>query len=390
VITRLGLTFLLVPLVARPHAGPPIWADLLIEDDRVVLQLQAELEPIELCFGIEGPWLGPVAPEVQARLERELFDAFRTGFPVTIDGTRTLPELESLVLPVDDPDTDGWLVVKASLVYPTVAPPRRVTIAWDRFEGTEFMGEHYVPMLVKRGREIDMMACLVGEPEFTWHARGPRPHPTTIVLEEPLPDRSPWAIAALSCAVAVVGASFALRRRPVALRVGVLALGIGGTLALGASAGRDGWRFGSVALPAPDQAERLFESLHANIYAAFDADDEDTIYELLARSVDVSLLDELYADIYESLVLREEGGAVCRIDGIDVFERTVRLPGSREGEPRFEVDWGWTVDGLVAHWGHIHRRANRYRATYGVRHDGRSWKIDQMRILEHDRSDDDS
>jgi hypothetical protein len=380
---------LFLTLAVRPHPGPSIWADVRIEDDRVVLELQAELEPIEQCFGIEGPWLGPAAPELQARLERELLEAFRTGFPVTIDGTQVQPELEQLSLPVDDPDTDGWLVVKAHLVYPASAPPRRVTITWDRFGGTEFMGERYVPMLVKRGREVDMMACLEREPSFTWHARGPRAHPRAIVPEEPPPDRSPWAIGALSCAAASALGCFALRRRPLALRAGILVVGLGGALALGTHAGKDAWRFGSAAMPGPDQAERLFEALHAGIYAAFEADDEDTIYELLARSVDVSLLDELYADIYESLVLREEGGAVCRIDGMEVFERDVRLPKEREGDPRFEVDWGWTVDGLVAHWGHIHRRTNRYRATYGVRHDGRSWKIDEVKILEHDRTDDD-
>ena len=145
-----------------------------------------------------------------------------------------------------------------------------------------------------------------------------------------------------------------------------------------------------MALPTPDQAERLFETLHTNVYAAFDADTEDGIYDLLAESVDARLLDELYADVYESLVLREEGGAVCRVDGIEVQDAAVRLPEDKRGDPRFEVDCSWTVDGMVAHWGHIHRRTNRYRATYGVRHDGRSWKIDTVQVHEHERSDDDA
>ena len=51
-----------------------------------------------------------------------------------------------------------------------------------------------------------------------------------------------------------------------------------------------------------------------NIYGAFDAASEDEIYDLLATSVDTALLDELYGEIYESLILRSEGGAVCRIE----------------------------------------------------------------------------
>ena len=39
--------------------------------------------------------------------------------------------------------------------------------------------------------------------------------------------------------------------------------------------------------------------------------------DLLAVSVDAALLDELYADIYESLVMRDQGGAVCRVREVE-------------------------------------------------------------------------
>ena len=43
----------------------------------------------------------------------------------------------------------------------------------------------------------------------------------------------------------------------------------------------------------------------------------------------------------------------------------------------------------VAHWGHIHRRLNEYRAVYSVQHDGRSWKIAGVDVREHSRVEED-
>ena len=56
----------------------------------------------------------------------------------------------------------------------------------------------------------------------------------------------------------------------------------------------------------PADARAVFEALHRNLYRAFEADTEDEIYDVLKQSVDASLLQEVYLDIYESLILREQ------------------------------------------------------------------------------------
>ena len=90
------------------------------------------------------------------------------------------------------------------------------------------------------------------------------------------------------------------------------------------------------------------------MYDAFSARSESEVYDILAVTVDAEILDELYAEVYESLILRDEGGAVSKVEGIDVLERDVAL--DADGAPAFDVDWSWRVHGLVSHWGHLHRR----------------------------------
>jgi hypothetical protein len=84
-----------------------------------------------------------------------------------------------------------------------------------------------------------------------------------------------------------------------------------------------------VELPDVALATTIFESLHGNIYRAFDVSTEDAIYDLLAVSVEPALLDSLYGDIYESLILREDGGAVCVIQDVQRQSTTVLPPDRR-------------------------------------------------------------
>ena len=284
-------------------------------------------------------------------------------------------------------------MLEADFVYACEGLPRQVALVWDGFEGTEWMGERFVPILVQQDRHIEMISLLPDEPEFIWHSKQARERRWQPEQQDVLPAAKP-TIPGASIAVLVLGAAaatIALRRRV----AGPLVAGLAVLSIVGAGLLRDLGRVTApwltrVSVPAPDQALTLFEALHHNVYAAFEAAGEDEIYETLARSVDAATLDELYGEVYESLILREEGGAVCSIDRIEVLEKDVDLEPVSAGEaPRFDVDWAWRVYGLVAHWGHIHRRTNQYRATYTVQHDGISWKIAGVQLHEHERIEED-
>jgi hypothetical protein len=137
----------------------------------------------------------------------------------------------------------------------------------------------------------------------------------------------------------------------------------------------------------PPNARLVFETLHKNLYRAFGAGTEDEIYDVLARSVDEDLLQEIYLDIYESLILREQGGVITEVEKVEVVGGDI-LPGGSATE--FGVAWTWRVHCSISHWGHVHRRINVYAADYTVCHDGSAWKIAAVAVREYERVDPDA
>jgi hypothetical protein len=152
-------------------------------------------------------------------------------------------------------------------------------------------------------------------------------------------------------------------------------------------------------VPLPDLAEAraVFEPLHTNIYRAFDYTRDEDVYDALAASVDGALLERLFDEVYRSLVMQEEGGAVSRVERVRHLDTNVREVGVSEvaaasaaaTQPRaaFVVDARWQVDGAVYHWGHAHFRTNEYRAEYTVAATERGWRIVASRMLEQRRVD---
>ena len=143
-------------------------------------------------------------------------------------------------------------------------------------------------------------------------------------------------------------------------------------------------------LPAEPEARALFESLHRNIYRAFDYRDEGQVYDALARSLAPELIDPVYGEVYRSLrmQLEQDEVAACQIRAVRILEGTVELPPS-PAEPAYDVVARWEVIGTVRHWGHGHWRTNRYSARYRVRWaptDG--WRIGAVEILGQERVDD--
>ena len=58
-----------------------------------------------------------------------------------------------------------------------------------------------------------------------------------------------------------------------------------------------------------------------------------------------------------------------------------------EDEVGFVCRSSWSVTGSVGHWGHIHKRKNRYEAEFTVKPVDGVWKITGMEILEETRVD---
>ncbi len=377
-------------LLALLHVGPPIWCELAIAEDQLAFVLSGDVEPLRTLLGLEQELAGPLDAGRRASLTRAVEAAVRAQHSLRIDGREVELALRELELP--DEGDDLFQFAHARFACALSEPPRDVAITWLAYDGAEWKGETFLPLtIVERRRVVATIALRPAEPEFTWHAgEGFAARPIrAVVVDATRSVRIP--VLALSVAAAtLMGYVLLWRRRTARVQgsgaalVGLLAaamLGDVGTVEVHSPLAS------RVALPGPDQALAIFETLHRNVYDSFGASSEEEIYDLLSVSVDAELLDELYGEVYESLILREQGGAVCGIEAVEVLERGGRFPEAEDGPARFSVDWKWRVHGLVSHWGHVHRRTNEYDARYEVRHDGRSWKIAGVDVREHRRLD---
>ncbi len=134
----------------------------------------------------------------------------------------------------------------------------------------------------------------------------------------------------------------------------------------------------------------MFSGLHRTIYGALSARSEDEMYATLASAVDEDYIEDLYLELRESMIRRNDGGAWCQVTAIEDLGYEIDLAATASGAEvlAFELTWHWQVDGEVTHYGHTHTRRNLHRARYSVGHDGRGWKIRGREVLEHERSDD--
>jgi hypothetical protein len=131
-----------------------------------------------------------------------------------------------------------------------------------------------------------------------------------------------------------------------------------------------------------EQASEIFRQLHANIFRAFDYHQEEEIYDALARSVDGPLLSELYTQLRKSLEVQQQGGAISRIDQVNV-ESGAKTGQTAAGEKlNFDYRCKWNLVGSVEHWGHLHERTNIYDAAFTVTLVDKAWKITGMQSLD--------
>jgi len=367
-VRRLLATLLLaLPAAAHPHKAPSIWCDITIGGREVTAQVTGRRDVL-------GPWLSLdlsadalAAPEAEAAARKALVDLFTSAIVFTIDGKEGVPQATMPVVPgdLDDPNVEEYLTTK--LIFPCAAPPHTVSVLWTVFAGADWSGQPIVPGSFRSGGAADIAAWSREEPETVWHWK-PAPAPPAPVDVQPPPP--PYLSLALgACALAGVGWLFR-RRRPLAA---------GALLLIGGAAAAATW---PRPMPEPE-ARAIFEKLLRNVYASFDRESEEEIYDQLAGSVDKDILERLYLDIHESLILREMSGAVTQVESLTLDEAKIE-PGAGHS---FRVTAAWNLACAVTHWGHTHKRNIRFAADVAVRREAGVWKIADLRVREQERVD---
>ncbi|MEP3482599.1 MAG: hypothetical protein ABJZ55_25375 [Fuerstiella sp.] len=131
-------------------------------------------------------------------------------------------------------------------------------------------------------------------------------------------------------------------------------------------------------------ADTAFQQLHAGMYRALDFGTEGRIYEVLETNVDGQLLEDLYLQLRESLRMKEQGGAVARVQSIERLEGDLVPAADASAQevewPGFQYRSTWTVSGTVEHWGHIHERNNKFSALFTIQEDNGDWKITGLQM----------
>jgi len=144
------------------------------------------------------------------------------------------------------------------------------------------------------------------------------------------------------------------------------------------------WSHGAaVDMPDDTQAAGIFRRLHEGIYRAFNAQTEDEIYDALACSLEGELLDKVYNEVHEAVMVRAQNRSTFRVRRVKAISTEVRPAG--EGGRAFRVRHHWRGYGTVSHLAHTHARFNEYQAIYTVRHNGRTWRICDSEVRRHKR-----
>ncbi len=384
-----ALLVAVVPGPAAAHTPPPVYFSWRLTEERLSMKMVVEealfsdwfgLAP-DAVLGADGRPTGEARRVVQARLDE--------WCEVRIDRVPVKGILESLQRQtVIDHELD-YPYVYVTVVFGVKGRPNQVSLTWRKYDNT--LGRYIEPVDAEigafgGGAYFEFRAA---EPEFTWHA----PRAETVREESWTPPVVPPATIAVPVAsaalllAAVIALVLGLRSRlPRRLSFPAAAVGLAAAAALLGVARVEvpspfGTRF---RMPDAREARLIFESLHRNIYRAFDYEAESDIYDTLALSVTGGLLDRVYAEVYESLIMREEGGAVAKVQSVALLDAAVAIPAAGDAR-HFGVQCLWRVTGEVGHWGHTHRRANEYEAEYTVVSGSEGWRIGDVRVLNQRR-----
>lgn len=380
----------------HPQDGPDVDLRVRIDQDRVEIQARLNLAFADEFIERSRTGLDFVAEAELPAFGNALEALLRRQVRVKVDG-RERPadrvEFEEEPWEPDDAEFFPRMGLRAVQRFRLVlshrleTAPAQVAVYWGLYppdRALEGIVDQRLALKAEwsAGREIKIVDLRAEEPEYVWHApAGTFARPIPVRADEtrpggpgPLVARVIAILALAACALAVLASAGSVGR-PRALTTALAAsLGLGLLLPL---AGR--------AAATLDDAEAravLAERLRG-VYDAFSYERESDVYDALATSVSDRLIGPIYDQVFQQLVMREEGGAVARVSAFGPLESTVIERDDEAG--RIVLDARWQVAGEVYHWGHTHARVSRHHARYVLGRGPRGWLIDAVEALAQER-----
>ena len=138
------------------------------------------------------------------------------------------------------------------------------------------------------------------------------------------------------------------------------------------------------AQPPPSESEsaKILQGLMLNTYRAFMLQDDEDIYDVLARSVAGDYLSEVYLQNRENLRMDDSDGALAIIQKLDI-KSIESIAKKKDGN--IGIVANWDVYGSVYHQNHVHYRCNTYKAEVIIQPTDDYWKIVKIQLLDERR-----
>ena len=337
--------------------------------------------------------------EEQTAAAKQIERFFSVGNPVRIDGVEVQPVFDRVDFYGLDLRDFAVQSVKRKVSmangrvgiimrYPAKGRPLKVDLTWDKFNEETMRSVDAVAFPYKEVKKVSFSMFLERN-VYSWEASDAPELPpiTSVDLEDERyhvePATVPFPVITAVCfLLGLIASVVCLVRWNSILMGAAVAMGVAGVLTTGIAKVEVMPPFdrpGRLAI-ADTTANTIFLQLHRNLFRSFDYSDESQIYDTLARSVDGPLLRKLYLQINDSLRISEQGGAVSRIEDVQV------LGGQQQTGPfvenGFQYRCKWNIVGTIEHWGHIHERTNQYDAMFEVKVVDGAWKIVTMDVLD--------
>ena len=373
--------------VLHPQDGPHAEVDLTVEDREIALVITANLAWLDELIDIPRELPENLHP-TETGAAVDALEAFLFDQPtVVVDGSSTLVWTSTSPI-ANHPDPALLpLFPKAGMrglrkwrfeFHSTLEhPPEQVTLRWHEFAPDRITDPLDPPPLPVTGEIqaqglVDPFMLTPAEPAYTWHRTSGGLGARLATYAPPAAVMNPVSIALRITLGGSILTSLVLWRfgpRPLPA-----AIGFGLSLAIAITLFQTPQRV----MPT-DQLTPVAEALHINMYRAFDYTERSAVYDSLALSVGGELLDTVYEEIFASLVMRDEGGAVARVTSITHHEVTPEpaqlIKNADTSQWNTWVRLHWTVRGRVTHWGHSHQRADRWSAQFRLEETSNGWRF---------------
>ncbi|MGE4620156.1 MAG: hypothetical protein AAEJ04_10145 [Planctomycetota bacterium] len=380
-------------LMAADHVPKPVNAEIDVQEAETGFHVLIDEYLFKHWFSLDPTAIPSLDPELAGEWGEygdRIVEWFDLNIPVQVDGVQVIPVIVDLEWQEGFDLNDFLNYAGITLKYPTKSRPQKLEFLWSRYDTEDGYPLESVYMILAASDDYKILRFSEDDPIQSWSPPEAR---AVIDPEKVAPGiRAPWFVFdIIPVLFSILGVVLLVRSRRfnivtlvgVALCAGIAVLSLGQTEV----EVRPPW-VSPIQFPEEKEAGALFETLHRNIYRAFDYEDEGQIYDLLSRSVSGDLLVKTYDEIHESLMMKLEEAAVCEIRAVRTINSEVQVPAISEN-PVFQVLATWEVIGTVRHWGHGHWRKNFSRALYDVSWlPTVGWRISAVEVIDQRRLDD--